>query len=115
MAGGSVAVEGESSGVSQGSGGERGLIEGGSWLSENAGFWAGEGGGVGSGEVRGEALNNPMPTPPLSKQPNISSHSMLDATADSKSNDLSGTQTGRSQALPARPACANFVSQPMAP
>jgi hypothetical protein len=33
---------------------------------------------------------------------------MLDTKADSKSNDSSGTQTGLSHALPARPACANF-------
>ena len=63
---------------------------------------------MGSGEVRGEVLNKPEPIAPLSKWPNTSSLSMLDATADSKSNDSSGTQTGLSQVLAAGPAFAIF-------
>ena len=49
--------------------------------------------------VRGESLNRPHPISPLSKWPNFSSFSILNAIADSKLNDGSWALMGVGQGL----------------
>ena len=62
---------------------------------------------MGLGEVRGELLKRPQPISPLSKWPCSSSCTMLDASADSNSNDALGTLMGLGQCWPTGPAFAN--------